>query len=72
MKEANRYARIAEKTKLICRPIAAQFMADETIALFEFEWSKDQLLICAEKHYRLVPPDQMTAEDLASYRRRLG
>jgi hypothetical protein len=57
---------------LICRPIAAQFMADEAIALFEFEWSKDQLAISVEKHYRLVPPDLMTLEDLANYRSRLG
>jgi hypothetical protein len=52
--------------------VAAQFMADETIALFEFEWNKDQLVISTEKHYRLVPPDQMTTEDLANYRKRLG
>jgi hypothetical protein len=58
--------------ELICRPIGAQFMADEIIALFEFEWSKDQLAVAAEKHYRLVPPDQMTGEDLADYRQRLG
>ena len=58
--------------ELICRPIAAQFMADETIALFEFEWSKGQLAIYVEKHYRLVPPDQMTIDDLANYRKRLG
>lgn len=57
---------------LICRPVAAQFMSDETIALFEFEWDKEQLVISAEKHYRLVPPDQMTTEDLANYRKRLG
>ncbi len=57
---------------LICRPIAAQFMADETISLFEFEWSGDQLAISSEKHYRLVPPDQMTNDDLENYRNRLG
>lgn len=58
--------------ELICRPIAAQFMADETIVLFEFEWSKDQLVISVEKHYRLVPPEQMTMDDLVNYRKRLG
>ena len=57
---------------LICKPIAAQFMTDDVIALFEFEWNKDQLAITAEKHYRLVHPDQMTVEDLANYRQRLG
>jgi hypothetical protein len=57
---------------LICRPMAAQFMADETIALFEFEWNKEQPGISTEKHYRLVPPDQMTTEDLVNYSKRLG
>ncbi len=58
--------------EMTCRPIAAQFMADETIALFEFEWCEERLGVSAEKHYRLVPPDQMTGEDLAIYRNRLG
>ncbi|EKD34564.1 MAG: endonuclease [uncultured bacterium] len=57
---------------LICRPIAAQFMADDVIALFEFEWSNGQLAIATEKHYRLVPPEQMNSEDLVQYRKRLG
>jgi hypothetical protein len=57
---------------LICKPIAAQFMADELIALFEFEYSEDKMAISTEKHYRLVPPDQMTAEDLLNYRKRLA
>jgi hypothetical protein len=57
---------------LIYRPIAAQFMADDVIALFEFEWSNEQRSIATEKHYRLVPPEQMSSEDLAHYRKRLG
>ncbi len=55
---------------LICRPIAAQFMADDVIALFEFEQSEDGVRIASERHYKLVPPDEVTEKDLESYRRR--
>ena len=55
---------------LICRPIAAQFMANDLIALFDFEIGTDGLKLATEKHFRLVPPEQMTSEDLAVYRDR--
>jgi hypothetical protein len=52
---------------LICRPIAAQFMADNLIALFEFEQSKDGIKVASEKHYRLVKPDELSSEELYGY-----
>ncbi len=55
---------------LICRPLAAQFMADDLIALFDFEMGEQGIVIASEKHYRLVPPDTITDEDLATYRTR--
>lgn len=55
---------------LICRPIAAQFMEGGVIALFEFEEGEDGLGIAAEKHYKLVPPEEVTEADLESYRAR--
>lgn len=55
---------------LICRAIAAQFMAEGVIALFEFEEGEDGVTICAEKHYRLVPPEEVTEADLQKYRER--
>lgn len=55
---------------LLCRPIAAQFMADNLIALFEFEESENGLVISSEKHYRLVPPDNVTVADLETYQHR--
>lgn len=55
---------------LICRPIAAQFMRDGVIAMFEFETAGDQIVISTEKHYRLVPQEQVTQEDLLRYQRR--
>lgn len=57
---------------LVCRPIGAQFMAGDVIALFEFEVGDEGLRVSEERHYRLVPPEDMTPEDLDSYRRRLA
>ncbi len=55
---------------LIARPIAAQFMPGQVIALFEFELGPGGVGIVSEKHYRLVPPDEVTEKDLATYRLR--
>ena len=55
---------------LICRPVAAQFMQDDVIALFEFEQEGDSVVISSEKHYKLVPPDEVSDEDLQLYKRR--
>lgn len=55
---------------LLCRPIAAQFMDTDLIALFEFESSEGGVAVSAERHYRLVPPEELTAEDLAAYANR--
>lgn len=55
---------------LICRPIGAQFTEDDLIALFEFEQSKEGIAIVFEKHYRLVPGEEVTEADLKSYRER--
>lgn len=54
----------------ICRPIAAQFMGGEVIALFEFELGKEGVAVTAERHYRLVLTEGLTPEDLAAYRNR--
>lgn len=57
---------------LVCRAVGAQFMHDDVIALFEFEHGKEGVSVVSEKHYRLVPPDQVTAEDLKTYRERIA
>jgi hypothetical protein len=57
---------------LICRPIGAQFMEGRIIALFEFERADGSVRISAEKHYKLVPPEEVTKEDLENYRRRIA
>jgi hypothetical protein len=61
----------AEKfPKLICRPISAQFAADDVIAIFELTEDGDSVKILEEKHYKLVPSKDITDQDLASYRKR--
>lgn len=55
---------------LICRPIGAQFMEGGVIALFEFEQSNGTVSISSEKHYKLVPPEEVTDADLKNYLQR--
>ena len=57
---------------LVCRPVGAVLMADDLIALMEFEQDGDDIRIAAERHYRLVPSDDVTDQDLAKYRQRLS
>ena len=63
------FAVCAEKwSSLICRPVGAQFMKEDVIALFEFVEQGADIRIASEKHYQLVPPDAVTDDDLAEYR----
>lgn len=61
---------------LICRAIAAQFMADDTIALFEFTLDEseagDEVRKVDESHYRLVRREDLSREEIEQYRRRAG
>ncbi len=57
-----------EKFKgLICRPVAAQFLADDTVALFELQDQGDEVRIAGERHYILVPPEELKDDDLRAY-----
>jgi len=59
----------AEKfPRAICRPVSAQFVEGDLISLFELTTESDQIRVVDEKHYRLVPADNITDGDLASYR----
>lgn len=53
---------------LKCRPIAAQFLADDLIALFELEGSRGAISIKDEKHYSIVLNKDLTDEEIVSYR----
>jgi hypothetical protein len=61
----------AEKfPNLVCKPVAAQFMAGNLIALFAFEEGDSGVGLIAEKHYRLVPAESVTVDDLKRYGQR--
>lgn len=45
-------------------------MADDVIALFELTLHEGAIKVVDEAHYRLVPADQISPTDLASYRER--
>lgn len=55
---------------LIARPLGAQFIGDDQIAFFEFERrpSSSEIDVVAEKHYRLVPADQLPPDLVSRYR----
>lgn len=57
-------------SQLICIPLAAQFIEGNLISLFAFENSESGVAITDERHYRLVPSELMTEEDLINYRTR--
>ena len=52
----------------IPRPVSAQFMADDTIAMFELTFDGDEVSIVREKHYRLTEAKDIDEKDLAAYR----
>jgi hypothetical protein len=55
---------------LICRPVSAQFMADDVIALFELAVESGKALIVEERHYRLLPSDQIDSATKRKYAER--
>lgn len=52
---------------LIIRSIAAQYMDENTIALFEFQQTLEGIKVSSEKHYRLVEPGELSSEELQTY-----
>jgi hypothetical protein len=56
---------------LICRPIAAQLLGENLIALFELEETEDGIGVTSERHYKLVNPRNLTNEELLEYQKRL-
>jgi hypothetical protein len=56
---------------LECRSIAAQFMSDSVIAIFEFALDSEEGIVkLAERHYKLVQPDDLSDEELRKYHER--
>lgn len=58
----------AKFPSLICRPIGAQFMEKNLISLFEFREAEQEIRIAVERHYKLVPHEECTEDDLKTYR----
>ena len=70
----NMFALAAERfPRLIARPIGAQFVDDDVIALFEFERSDPTRspAVSLERHYRLVPAEELPVDVVESYSRRI-
>jgi hypothetical protein len=51
-----------------CRAIAAQFMDDGAVALFELALQNDQKRVVEERHYRLVPANDLDRDAIKNYR----
>lgn len=55
---------------LICRAIAAQFMSNDTIAIFEFQIENDEVKKVCEKHYMLAKSSDISIEEIIEYNNR--
>jgi hypothetical protein len=51
----------------IARAVSAQFLSDDTIALFETTFDGDEVSIVQERHYRLTESKDIGADDLKVY-----
>lgn len=51
-----------------CRAIAAQFMDDGVVALFELTLTDDDIKVVDERHYRLVPASDLDQDAIRDYR----
>lgn len=63
----------AEKyPELVARPVAAQFLGNGVIALFELTLQDGDIVVVNEEHYMLVGAQEITDADRATYARRSG
>ena len=63
----------AEKyPQLVARPVAAQFLSNGVIALFELTLQDGDIVVVNEEHYKLVGADEVSDADRATYARRSG
>ncbi len=51
-----------------CRPVAAQFMPDGVVALFELAIDDGHVKVVEERHYRLVPAEDLDSATVRNYR----
>jgi hypothetical protein len=53
---------------LRCRAVSAQFMADQSIALFELTLQDSEVRVVQERHYRLIPASELDQIAIRNYR----
>lgn len=53
---------------IACRAISAQFMSDDTIAMFELTVEEDLVKVVDERHYKLVPSSELDSKAIRQYR----
>ena len=58
----------AQLKNVIWRPLGTQFVDGDTLVLYEFAEQDEKIWKARERHYRLVPPEQISEEDLKIYR----
>jgi hypothetical protein len=54
--------------KMRCRALSAQFLSDDQVAIFELTVQRDEVKIVDEKHYKLVPANELDPKTLFGYR----
>lgn len=52
------------------RPIAAQFIGNDAIVLFEFTMTDEGVRVLSERHYQLVLSDELSESEIRDYRNR--
>lgn len=57
---------------LLCRPISAQFMSDDRIAMFELTVIDGAIKVVEERHYKLVQSSAISPAELLSYSSHAG
>jgi hypothetical protein len=53
---------------LRCRPISAQFISSDQIALFELTIEDNEIRVIEERHYKLVPAADLDKKEISTYR----
>jgi hypothetical protein len=53
---------------LRCRPISAQFVSNDQIALFELTVEDHEIRVVEERHYKLVPASELDKSEISAYR----
>jgi hypothetical protein len=51
-----------------CRALSVQFMDDKIVAMFELTIEKDDVKVVEERHYKLVPSEELDPAAIHSYR----